>query len=65
MVTHDLPYAMELCPRSLILDAGRVEADGPALDLLSDAEPMRGHRLELPFGFDPLATAARRPGLPR
>ncbi len=29
MVTHDLPYAAELCPRSVILDGGRIVADAP------------------------------------
>src|SRR5690606_24409371 len=27
MVTHDLPFALELCPRSVILDGGVVVAD--------------------------------------
>src|SRR5690349_15590056 len=53
MVTHDLPYALELCPRSVILSGGVVVADGPTPDLLGDAELMATHRLELPFGFDP------------
>ena len=53
MVTHDLPYALELCPRSVILSAGEVVADGPTRDLLTDDALMRSHRLELPFGFDP------------
>jgi cobalt/nickel transport system ATP-binding protein len=60
MVTHDLPYALELCPRSVILDTGRIVADGDTTALLSDRELMRGHRLELPFGFDPAAAAASR-----
>ncbi|MFI1996175.1 energy-coupling factor ABC transporter ATP-binding protein [Actinoplanes sp. NPDC020271] len=60
MVTHDLPYALELCPRSVILDTGRIVADGATADLLADRELMRGHRLELPFGFDPAAAAASR-----
>ncbi|KUM71986.1 energy-coupling factor ABC transporter ATP-binding protein [Streptomyces curacoi] len=53
MVTHDLPYALELCPRSLILSEGTIAADGPTGELLSDDGLMRAHRLELPFGFDP------------
>ena len=53
MVTHDLPYAAELCPRSLIMSGGVVAADGPTLELLADEELLRAHRLELPFGFDP------------
>ncbi len=53
MVTHDLPYALELCPRSVVLHDGQVVADGATYDLLTDPELMRRHRLELPFGFDP------------
>ncbi|MGW2117249.1 energy-coupling factor ABC transporter ATP-binding protein [Streptomyces zhihengii] len=53
MVTHDLPYALELCPRSVILSEGVIAADGGTQDLLSDDALMRTHRLELPFGFDP------------
>ncbi|KWX02189.1 cobalt ABC transporter ATP-binding protein [Carbonactinospora thermoautotrophica] len=58
MVTHDLPYALQLCPRSLILDSGVIVADGPTRDLLADAELLREHRLELPFGFSPSAAPA-------
>lgn len=53
MVTHDLPYALELCPRALILSEGTIAADGRTGELLTDDELMRAHRLELPFGFDP------------
>ena len=55
MVTHDLPYALQLCPRAVLLDGGRVIADGPTRDLLADAELMAAHRLELPYGFDPMS----------
>jgi len=58
MVTHDLPYALELCERSVILDGGIVAAEGRTVDVLSNADLMRAHRLELPFGFDPVAAAA-------
>jgi len=53
MVTHDLPYALELCPRSVVMNGGSIVADGPTVDLLSDDELMRANRLELPFGFYP------------
>ncbi|MFF7184862.1 energy-coupling factor ABC transporter ATP-binding protein [Streptomyces sp. NPDC008222] len=63
MVTHDLPYALELCPRSLILSEGVIAADGRTGALLADDALMRAHRLELPFGFDPrsVPTGADRP----
>jgi cobalt/nickel transport system ATP-binding protein len=53
LVTHDLPYALELCPRSVVLDDGVVVADGPTPVILGDADLLAAHRLELPFGFDP------------
>ena len=53
MVTHDLPYALELCPRSVVLSDGHVVADGSTYDVLTDADLMSAHRLELPFGFTP------------
>ncbi|GAA1914435.1 ABC transporter ATP-binding protein [Streptomyces sodiiphilus] len=62
MVTHDLPYALELCPRSVILGDGTITADAPTRELLSDEDLLRRHRLELPFGFDPAAAALRSPG---
>jgi cobalt/nickel transport system ATP-binding protein len=51
MVTHDLPYALQLCDRSVILDAGRIVADGSTRELLVDEPLLAKHRLELPFGF--------------
>ncbi|MDG4860829.1 ABC transporter ATP-binding protein [Streptomyces sp. T-3] len=59
MVTHDLPYALELCPRALVLSDGAIVADGPTAELLCDETLMRAHRLELPFGFDPKSVAAK------
>ncbi len=51
MVTHDLPYALQLCPRSVLVDDGVVVADGPTRELLADADLLAAHRLELPYGF--------------
>lgn len=51
MVSHDLPFALRLCPRSIVLNGGRVVADGPTEDILSDEALMRANRLELPYRF--------------
>ena len=51
IVTHDLPFAYEMCERSIVMDGGRVVTTGPTADLLSNEPLLRQHRLELPFGF--------------
>ena len=51
IVTHDLPYAAQLCTRAVIMDHGAVVADGPIAEVLSDGELLAAHRLELPWGF--------------
>lgn len=52
VITHDLPFALELCDRGVILDDGRVVADGSLRSLLADEARLEVHRLELPYGFD-------------
>lgn len=59
MVTHDLPYALQLCERSVVLSEGRVVADAATREVLSDAALMAAHRLELPYGFDPRSVPGR------
>ena len=57
VVSHDLPFALELCPRAVVLCDGMVIADGPTAELLADPALMAAARLELPFGFDPTVVA--------
>lgn len=64
VVTHDLPFAAELCERAVILSGGRVVADGPAAAVLDDDDLLAAHDLELPAGFD-LAVLAARAGATR
>lgn len=52
MVTHDLPYALELCERSLVLSGGVIVEDSPTRELLADQKKLEKNRLELPFGFN-------------
>jgi len=48
IATHDLALVAELCPRALLLDAGRVVAEGPSKALLADDALMRAHGMECP-----------------
>ena len=52
MVTHDLPFAYELCQRAVILSAGVVAADDEISSVLANKQLLNAHRLELPKGFD-------------
>jgi cobalt/nickel transport system ATP-binding protein len=49
VITHDLPLALELCPRSVVLAHGRVAAEGPTAALLANPSLLAAHRLELPY----------------
>ncbi len=46
--THDMRLAQELCERVVLLDGGRIAADGPAEILLRDRALLEAHGLELP-----------------
>lgn len=46
VATHDLGLVRELLPRTVILDGGRVVADGPTSALLSDPRLLAAHGLE-------------------
>ena len=51
MVTHDLPYALELCDRAVVLSGGLIAEDSQTRALLADGEKLAKYRLELPAGF--------------
>ena len=66
VVTHDLPFAAELCERAVILSRGRIVADGSCAAVLADTALLARHDLELPAGFDPARVRRRpRPGTVR
>jgi cobalt/nickel transport system ATP-binding protein len=44
--THDLPLVRELFPRTVIMDEGRIVADGPTENLLNDEALLNAHGLE-------------------
>ncbi len=51
VITHDLPFALALCERSVIMDGGRVVAEGSTGEILEDDALLRRNRLEMPYGF--------------
>ncbi len=48
VTTHDMHMVKELFPRMVIIDGGRVVADGPTYDLLADEALLEAHGLEGP-----------------
>ena len=54
LVGHDLDLILDVCERTVLVDAGRVVADGPSREILNDRQLLESHGLELP-----LAVAAR------
>ncbi len=48
IATHDLEMVVEVCDRVIVLDGGRIVADGPTYDILNDAALMQAHGLERP-----------------
>jgi cobalt/nickel transport system ATP-binding protein len=49
IASHDLDMILDCCTRVLLLDAGRLIADGPAVEVLKDRQLMEQHGLEVPF----------------
>ena len=51
IATHDLELVVELCSRVIVLDQGRIHADGPTREILSDKNLMARHGLEVPLSI--------------
>ena len=51
IATHDLELVVELCSRVIVLDGGKVVAQGPTIEVLSDEELMLRHSLERPHAL--------------
>ncbi len=48
IATHDLEFVLATCTRAILLDAGKLIADGPTQELLANAELMDSHGLQVP-----------------
>jgi energy-coupling factor transporter ATP-binding protein EcfA2 len=51
IATHDLEMVLDLCPRTILIDSGKVVADGPTADLLGDPVLLDLHGLEVPLSL--------------
>ncbi len=51
LATHDLDMVMELCERTIILNEGRVAADGSTAELFSNERLLEGNGLEQPLSM--------------
>jgi cobalt/nickel transport system ATP-binding protein len=46
--THDMLLVREIFPRMIILDEGKIVADGPTHELMEDSMLLEAHGLEKP-----------------
>lgn len=53
IASHDLEMLLELCPRVVLIDQGRICADGPAREVLGNPELMAAHGQEVPHSLTP------------
>ena len=51
IATHDLELVVDLCSRVVILDEGKLVAEGSTVKLLSNEELMLAHGLEKPHSL--------------
>ncbi len=49
--SHDMLMVRELFPRMVIMDEGRIVADGPTEALMADTQLLEAHGLERPYGL--------------
>ena len=51
IATHDLEMVLELCGRAVVLDAGRIVANGLVRNILGDPNLLEAHGLEMPLSL--------------
>jgi len=62
VTSHDLDMVLELCARTIVLQEGRVLADGPTLQIFNNEQLLEDCRLEKPFAMQgcPVCSPAKR-----
>jgi cobalt/nickel transport system ATP-binding protein len=51
IATHDLELVLDVCSRTVVMDRGKIWADGETRKILSDASLMEKHGLEVPLSL--------------
>jgi cobalt/nickel transport system ATP-binding protein len=51
VAAHDLELILQTCDRTILIDQGRIIADGPARQVLADRPLMDAHGLEVPHSL--------------
>jgi cobalt/nickel transport system ATP-binding protein len=51
IASHDLDLILDVCERCIVIGEGRVVADGPAEEILSDRQLLEANSLELPLSL--------------
>jgi len=64
IASHDLDMVLETCNRVVLMAGGKIIADGPTRDILTNKELLEANGLELPFCLQGDTGVAWRPGEP-
>jgi cobalt/nickel transport system ATP-binding protein len=51
IATHDLELVLDVCPRTVLMDQGKIWADGETRKMLADSKLMEAHGLEVPLSL--------------
>ena len=51
IATHDLELVLDVCSRTILMDRGKIWADGETKSMLGNAELMEAHGLEVPLSL--------------
>ncbi|MBQ3459543.1 MAG: ABC transporter ATP-binding protein [Solobacterium sp.] len=51
ITSHDLDMILDTCGRVILLDQGKIIADGKTEEILRDQKLLEAHRMELPLSF--------------
>jgi cobalt/nickel transport system ATP-binding protein len=51
VATHDLELVLDVCPRTILMDRGKIWADGETRSMLANADLMEKHGLEVPLSL--------------